>query len=231
VIDVELFSLEFFIALANIVFVDLLLAGDNAIVIGMAARNLDVNQQKKAIVFGTLGAVLIRIFATIIVVKLLQIPWLLLVGGLLLLWISVKLLADHKEEENIKPGTSLMAAVWTIIVADAAMGLDNVIAVAGAAQGHTLLVAIGLIISVPIVVWGSTVFIRLIDRFPWIIYFGSAVLAYNAAKMITEEKKIHPFFAESPVLKWTFILIIVAIVLLVGRLLKNAQHRREQQNA
>nr|WP_152397064.1 TerC family protein [Paenibacillus guangzhouensis] len=229
--DVELFSLEFFIALANIVFVDLLLAGDNAIVIGMAARNLDVNQQKKAIIFGTLGAVLIRIFATIIVVKLLQIPWLLLVGGLLLLWISIKLLADHKEEENIKPGTSLMAAVWTIIVADAAMGLDNVIAVAGAAQGHTLLVAIGLIISVPIVVWGSTVFIRLIDRFPWIIYFGSAVLAYNAAKMITEEKKIHPFFAESPVLKWTFILIIVVIVLLVGRMLKNAQHRREQQSA
>ena len=227
----ELFSLDFFIALANIVFVDLLLAGDNAIVIGMAARNLDVKQQKKAILFGTLGAVLIRIFATIIVVKLLQIPWLLLVGGLLLLWISVKLLADHQEEENVKAGTSLMAAVWTIIVADAAMGLDNVIAVAGAAQGHTLLVAIGLIISVPIVVWGSTVFIRLIDRFPWIIYFGSAVLAYNAAKMITEEKKIHPFFAESPGLKWTFILIIVAVVLLVGTLLKNAQHRREQQNA
>lgn len=229
--DIEIFSLEFFIALANIVFVDLLLAGDNAIVIGMAARNLDPKQQKKAIIFGTGGAVIIRILATIVVVQLLQIPWLLLIGGLLLLWIAFKLLIDHKEDEQVKAGSSLMAAVWTIILADAAMGLDNVIAVAGAAQGHTLLVAIGLLISVPIVVWGSTVFIKVIDRFPWIIYAGSAVLAYNAAKMITEEAKIHHFFAESPALKWTFIIVIIALVLGGGLLVKGIQHKRQEQNA
>ncbi|OPA78767.1 hypothetical protein BVG16_11185 [Paenibacillus selenitireducens] len=228
----EIFSLQFFIALANIVFVDLLLAGDNAIVIGMAARNLDPQQQKKAIILGTGGAVLIRIVATIIVVKLLQIPWLLLIGGLLLLWIAFKLLVDHKEDdEHVKAGSSLMAAVWTIILADAAMGLDNVIAVAGAAQGHTLLVTIGLLISVPIVVWGSTIFIKVIERYPWIIYAGSAVLAFNAAKMITEEAKIHHYFVESPVLKWTFIVVIVALVIGGGKLVKGLQHKRQEQNA
>lgn len=121
-------------------------------------------------------------------------PWLLLAGGLLLVWIAYKLVADQGEEHNdIQADTSLWAAVRTIIIADAAMGLDNVIAVAGAAQQHLVLVILGLLISVPIIVWGSTLFIKLMNHFPWIIYVGAMVLGYTAANMITEEKRIMPF--------------------------------------
>lgn len=228
----EIFSLQFLFALVNIVFIDLILAGDNAIVIGLAARNLPHETQTKAIILGTLGAVGVRVIATILVVSLLKIPWLLLIGGVLLLWIAYKLLIEQKEEHHIKAGASLFAAVQTIILADAAMGLDNVIAVAGAAQGHILLVILGLLISVPIVVWGSTLFIKLINRFPWIVYLGSAVLAYTASNMITEEKKIHHFFAASPTMKWTFIIVMMAVVLIGGKLTKDArQKRHKEQNA
>ncbi|WP_277473202.1 MULTISPECIES: TerC family protein [unclassified Paenibacillus] len=230
---IDIFSLQFFVALANVIFVDLLLAGDNAIVIGMAARNLDTGQQKKAIILGTAGAVIIRIIATVLVVKLLQIPWLFAIGGALLLWISVKLLTDHNEDGNVKAGKTLMGAVWTIILADAAMGLDNVIAVAGAAHGHIPLVIIGLIISVPIVVWGSTLFIKVIDRFQWIVYIGSAVLAYNAAKMITEERGLHTFFEHSPAIKWSLILTCMVLVVAVGYIVRarSSQHNQQEQNA
>lgn len=229
--EIELFSVQFFIALANIIFVDLLLAGDNAIVIGMAARNLEAKQQKKAILLGTAGAVLIRIIATILVVQLLQIPWLFAIGGVLLLWIALKLLTDHQENEEVKAGGTLMAAVWTIIIADAAMGVDNVIAVAGAAEGHIVLVIIGLIISVPVVVWGSTLFIKLIDRYQWIIYVGSGVLAYNAAKMITEEKSLHHFFVDMPALKWTLIIVCIAAVVTIGHFVRTTQHKKLEQSA
>lgn len=208
--------LEFLTTLLSIVFIDLILAGDNAIVIGMAAKRLRKDTQKKAILYGTCGAILLRIVATILVVYLLRIPWLLVAGGMILLWIAYKLLVQEEEHENIKAGNTLWASVWTIIVADAAMGLDNVIAVAGAAQGHTLLVIIGLIISIPIVVWGSTLFIKLLGKFPWIIYAGSAVLAYTASKMITHEPAWKAWFEENQVVKWLVIAIAVVTVLGAG---------------
>ncbi|MEO2206839.1 TerC family protein [Paenibacillus pabuli] len=230
----ELFSAVFWLALVKIVFIDLMLAGDNAIVIGLAARNLHPSVQKKAILYGTAGALVIRIVATVVVLWLLKVPWLLLVGGVLLIWIAYKLLADQGEEHNdIKAGSSLWVAVRTIVIADAAMGLDNVIAVAGAAEQHLVLVIIGLLISVPIIVWGSTLFIKLINHFPWIIYLGAIVLGYTASHMITEEHRLVPFFTEHPALRVLFIVLVVAGVVFAGYRKRSSSNRRggEQQRS
>lgn len=223
-----LFSLEFLSALLTIVFIDLILAGDNAIVIGLAARQLPKDQQNKAIIGGTVGAVAIRAVATLLVVYLLDIPWLMLAGGILLLWIAYKLLVDESEHNNVKAGNTLLQSVWTIIIADAAMGVDNVIAVAGAAHGHAMLVILGLLISIPIVVWGSTLFLRIINRIPWIVYAGSGVLAYTAAKMITHEERLEGVFASNLVFKWSFMIIVVISIILAGLWKNIARSKRVQ---
>jgi YjbE family integral membrane protein len=155
----ELFSTEFFSALFAIVIIDLVLAGDNAIVIALAARSLPEHLRKRAVMWGTVGAIVVRSAMTMVVVWLLKIPGLLLVGGALLLWIAYKLLLNQDEGEdghNVVATTSFWGAMKTIIIADAVMGLDNVLAVAGAAHGSFLLVVLGLLISIPIVIWGST---------------------------------------------------------------------------
>ncbi|GED32328.1 MULTISPECIES: TerC family protein [Brevibacillus] len=225
-----LFTPEFWSALLAIVVIDLVLAGDNAIVIGMAARNLPAHQQKKAIIWGTVGAIVIRALATMAVVWLLKIPGLMLVGGLILVWISLKLLVQDDSHENMKASGSLGAAIWTIIVADTVMGLDNVIAVAGAAHGDFLMVIIGLVISVPIMVWGSTMILKFMEKYPIVIYIGSAVLAYTAASMVTSEKFLAPFFAAYPWVKWVFIVAIVVGVLLTGRMKSQKQKRLAEQS-
>lgn len=219
-------TLEFWSALITIVFIDLVLAGDNAIVIGLAARNLPKHQQKAAILWGMAGAVAIRIAATLLVVHLLKVQWLMLAGGLLLVWIAWKLLVQEEGGHEVKAGKNLLQSIWTIIAADAAMGLDNVIAIAGASEGHPLLVVIGLIISIPIVVWGSTLFIRLINRYPWIIYVGGGVLAYTAAKMIAHERRIAELIEERDWIVWTFYAIVVIGVLLAGYAVNTARARR-----
>jgi len=219
-------TLEFWTALATIVFIDLVLAGDNAIVIGMAARNLPKHQQKAAILWGMAGAVAIRIAATALVVYLLKVPWLQLAGGLLLIWIAYKLLVQEEGGHEVKAGNTLLQSIWTIIAADAAMGLDNVIAIAGASHGHLLLVVIGLLISIPIVIWGSTLFIRLINRYPWIIYLGGGVLAYTAAKMIMHEEHIANLIGNREWMVWIFYAVVVAGVLLAGFAVNAARNRR-----
>ncbi|MFD0698608.1 YjbE family putative metal transport protein [Paenibacillus sp. GCM10027628] len=213
-------STGFFVSLLSIILIDLVLAGDNAIVIGMAARNLKKETQKQVILWGTVGAIIIRALATLIVVSLLKIPGLLLAGGLLLIWISYKLLTDKKNHDNIEAKDSMWAAIRTIIIADAVMGLDNVIAVAGAAHGEFLLVIVGLLVSVPIVVWGSTLFIKWIEKYPSIIYIGSGVLVLTAGKMITGEKFLKPFFESNPVAKWLLIGILIVAVLAAGKWMK-----------
>ncbi|RJG17736.1 TerC family protein [Paenibacillus thiaminolyticus] len=214
----ELFSIEFWTALLSIVVIDLVLAGDNAIVIGLAARNVPKQDQKKVIILGTGGAIVIRAIATLLVVYLLMVPGLQLFGGLLLLWIAVKLMIEEKEH-NIKAGSSIGAAVGTIIIADAAMGIDNVLAVAGAAKGHPFLVILGLIISLPIVVWGSTIVLKFIERYPVIIVLGSAVLAWTASKMLVAEKFVAPYFTN-PFIKYGFETIIVLGVVATGLIIK-----------
>ncbi|MGC4377939.1 TerC family protein [Fictibacillus sp. Mic-4] len=214
----EIVSMEFLTALFSIVVIDLVLAGDNAIVIGLAARNLREEQQKKVIVLGTLGAVVIRVFATLAVVWLLKVPGLLLVGGLMLIYIGFKLMTEEKDHD-IEAKDNIVSAIITIIVADAAMGLDNVLAVAGAAHGGFLLVVLGLFISVPIVVWGSTIFIKLIVRFPFIITLGAAVIAWTAGKMIVEEPFLKEHFKNENI-KHLFELLIIAFVVITGYIKK-----------
>jgi YjbE family integral membrane protein len=215
--QMEWLSAEFFTALLSIILIDLVLAGDNAIVIGMAARNLDKSTQTKVIVWGTIGAIIIRAAATLVVVVLLQIPGLLLTGGLLLLWIAYRLLTEKKNHDGMDAKESMWAVIRTIIIADAVMGLDNVIAVAGAAHGEFSLVIIGLLVSVPIVVWGSTLFIRWIETYPWIIYIGAGVLTLTAGKMITGETFLAPFFDANPFGKWMLIGALIAAVLAAGK--------------
>ncbi|AGT30943.1 membrane protein [Geobacillus genomosp. 3] len=226
----ELFSPEFWTALLSIIIIDLVLAGDNAIVIGLAARNLPKHQQKKAIIWGTVGAVVIRALATIFVVWLLKIPGLLLVGGILLVWIAYKLLVEEKGHDDIEAGGSLWEAIRTIIIADALMGLDNVLAVAGAAHGSFLLVVLGLVISVPIMVWGSTLILKWIERFPIIITIGAGVLAWTASKMIVGEPFLKEYFAN-PVVKYGFELLVVAAVITIGTMKKRKAAKEPQPKA
>nr|WP_276521837.1 TerC family protein [Geobacillus stearothermophilus] len=214
----------------SIIIIDLVLAGDNAIVIGLAARNLPKHQQKKAIIWGTAGAVVVRALATIFVVWLLKIPGLLLVGGLLLVWIAYKLLVEEKGHDDIEAGGSLWEAMRTIIIADALMGLDNVLAVAGAAHGSFLLVILGLLISVPIMVWGSTFILKWIERFPIIITIGAGVLAWTAAKMIVGEPFLKEYFAN-PAVKYGFELLVVAAVIVAGTIKKRKSAKETQPKA
>ena len=220
----DFMSVEFWTALMSIVIIDLVLAGDNAIVIGLAARNVRKEDQRKVIFWGTVGAVLIRVVATLLVTYLLQIYGLRLIGGLLLVWIAYKLLVEERKHE-ISAGNQMWAAIRTIIIADAMMGLDNVLAVAGAAHGDMLLVILGLAISVPIMVWGSTIILKLTDRFPSVIAIGAAVLAYTAAKMIVAEPLLHDWFVN-PVVKYGFELLVVIAVVLYGW---NVKKKRESK--
>ena len=215
----EFMSAPWWSALLAIILIDLVLAGDNAIVIALAARNLPKHLQKKAIIWGTVGAIAVRTLMTLIVVWLLKIPGLMLIGGLGLLWIAYKLIADQGggEEEHGPGASTFMGAMKTIVVADALMGIDNVLGVAGAAHGAMDLVVLGLLISVPIVVFGSTMVLKLVDRFPAIIYIGAAVLAWTAASMIVNEPVLSTWFgtrqAPERVLRWAVAAVCVAGVL------------------
>ena len=212
----EFLSAPWWSALAAIIVIDLVLAGDNAIVIALAARNLPAHLQKKAILWGTVGAIVVRAAMTIGVVWLLRIPGLMLVGGIGLLWIAYKLLADSGEGEQHGPVvTTFWGAMKTIVVADALMGIDNVLGVAGAAHGAFDLVLIGLVVSVPIVVFGSTVVLGLVKRFPLIIHAGAAVLAFTAARMVVDEPLLRDVFDEA-VLRWLAYAAAIAGVLAAG---------------
>jgi len=220
---------QFLTGIFSIVLIDLVLAGDNAILIGMACRNLDKRVQLKGIVLGTAGAIVIRILATLAIVWLLQIKGLMLGGGLLLIWIAYKLLAKSQEHNNVECKDTLLGAVLTIIVADAAMGIDNILAVAGASHGSYLMVVLGLIISIPIMVFGSTLVIKLMNRFPIIVDIGAAVIAYTAGKMITEEPLIHHFFLR-PELKYSFIVLIIIAILAAGRFKRQKEKNKAAQS-
>jgi YjbE family integral membrane protein len=216
----------FLSALLAIVVIDLVLAGDNAIVIALAARNLPAHLQKRAILWGALGAICVRSLMTIIVVWLLKIPGLMLAGGAALVWIAYKLLLPEEHENggdaHGPAATSFWAAMRTIVIADAIMGLDNVLAVAGAAHGSYLLVVLGLLISVPIVMWGSGLVLRLVERFPAVIYIGSGVLAWTAAKMMGNERVLQPWVAENPWFTWVLYLLIPAV--LIAGWIRNHRH-------
>ena len=214
----ELFSPEFFSALLAIIVIDLVLAGDNAIVIAMAARNLPAHLQKKAIIWGAVGAIAVRSAMTLVVVYLLKIPGLMLIGGLLLVWIAYRLLNPEQEnDEHGNASTTFWGAMKTIVIADAIMGLDNVLAVAGASHGSYVLVVLGLLISIPVVIWGSTQILKTVERYPSVTYLGAAVLAWTAAKMMISEPISQEWLAsQSPVLEYLIQVVVVLGVLTSG---------------
>lgn len=188
-------SPEFWYALGAIVLIDVALAGDNAIAIALAARNLPKPLQRRAMFWGAFAAVAVRATLTAGVLWLLRVPGLMAAGGLVLLWIAYRLIAGEHDQagRDMAPAASFAAAVRTIVIADAMMGLENVLAVAGAAHGSVLLVVLGLLISIPIIVGGSAMLLRVLERSPQLIYIGGAVLAWTAAKMIVSER----LFAEA----------------------------------
>lgn len=229
----EFMSAAWWSALLAIILIDLVLAGDNAIVIALAARNLPKEHQKKAIVWGTVGAIVVRSAMTLVVVWLLRIPGLMAIGGIALMWIAYKLIAEDEGDgdEHGPAATTFWGAMKTIIIADAVMGIDNVLGVAGAAQGAFDLVVIGLLISIPIVVFGSTMILKLVEKYPSIMYIGAGVLAFTAGKMVVNEKMLAPWFKGGEPAQlaayWGFVVLTIVVVLTLGYL----HNRRVAQRA
>ena len=199
-------SADFWIGLVKIIWINIILSGDNAVVIALAARSLPPEQQKKAILFGSGAAVVLRIVLTVVAAKLLALPYLQIVGGLLLLWIGVQLLGDEEEDEGEgKEYGSMMTAVRTILIADLVMSLDNVIAVAAAAQGSMVLLVLGLAISIPLVIFGSTLMIKLMERFPIIVMLGAALIGWVGGETIASDVSLRGVMAAHGVERGQFV--------------------------
>jgi len=189
---------DFWLGLMKIIWINIILSGDNAVVIALAARSLPPEQQRKAIMFGSGAAVVLRIVLTVVAAKLLALSYLQIIGGALLLWIGAQLLADEEEGEGeAKEQGNLMAAVRTILIADLVMSLDNVIAVAAAAKGDEVLLIIGLAISIPLVIFGSTLMIKLMERFPVIILLGAALIGWVGGETIASDVALQDFASEN----------------------------------
>jgi YjbE family integral membrane protein len=223
----DLAAPQFWIAVLEIIFVNILLSGDNAVVIALACRNLAQRQRRLGIFWGVLGAIVLRIVLTFFAMNLLAYPWLRLIGGALLLWIGVKLIAqDDGGEHKVKASDRLLTAVWTIIVADLVMSLDNVVAVAAAAKGDGPLIVFGLIISIPIVIVGSQIFMRLIARFPVLVVAGGGLLGYIAGEMVVEEPALQSWIkANAAGITWIVPVVGFAVVVAIGVWLTRRRRR------
>lgn len=213
----DFLSMDFLSALLSIIVLDLVLAGDNAVVIALASRNLPTELRNKAIYIGTVGAILIRTIMTLFAVWLLTVPYLQAIGGLILIPVAYKLLKQEDEGEHIESSTSFWGAIKTIIIADAVMGVDNVLAIAGAAQGNFILVVLGLIISVPIVIFGSKWIGSLMIKYPILIYVGSGILTWTAGTMVMHDKIVGTYLTNfSGLMSIGFPFVITVAVLGIG---------------
>jgi YjbE family integral membrane protein len=214
-------SPDFWIGLVKIIWINIILSGDNAVVIALAARSLPPHQQKKAIFWGSGAAVVLRIALTVVAAWLLELTFLQIVGGCLLLWIGVQLLGDEEEEDGEgKEYGTLMAAVRTILIADLVMSLDNVIAVAAAAKGSMVLLVLGLAISIPLVIFGSTLMIKLMERFPIIVTLGAALIGWVGGETIVSDVILKDFAAANPWLHYAGALAGAVFVVAVGKMLQ-----------
>ena len=222
-------STEFWIGLIKIVWINIILSGDNAVVIALAARSLPAEQQKKAVLFGSGAAVVLRIMLTVVAAKLLAMSYLQIIGGILLFWIGVQLLTDEDGDEG-HSGTqgNLMSAVRTILIADLVMSLDNVIAVAAAAKGSMLLLILGLAISIPLVIFGSTLMIRLMERFPVIVVFGAGLIGWVGGETIAGDTALAGFMANNGWMHLVAAPLGAVLVIGLGKLL---QKRAQQAQA
>ena len=223
----EFLTAHFWVAVGQIIMIDILLGGDNAVVIALACRQLPPQLRTKGILWGTAGAIVLRVILIAFALTLLQVPYLKLVGAALLLWIGVKLLApdDEDEHSNIQGSDKLWAAVKTVIVADLVMSVDNVIAIAGAATGaggqHQLpLVIFGLLVSIPIIVWGSQLVLKLMDRFPWVITMGGMLLGWIAGTMAVSDPAVKEWIPQEAMVGYAAGVGGAALVLVIGLLTK-----------
>ena len=217
-------SADFWIGLVKIVWINIILSGDNAVVIALAARSLPPAQQKKAIMFGSGAAVVLRIVLTIVAAKLLELSFLQVIGGVLLLWIGYQLLTgDEDEEGEAKGHGSMVAAIRTILIADLVMSLDNVIAVAATAQGNMVLLVLGLAISIPLVIFGSTLMIKLMERFPVIITLGAALIGWVGGETIVNDNRLHGYTLAHPWLHYAAAAAGALLVVAVGKWMQTRQ--------
>jgi YjbE family integral membrane protein len=212
-----LLDTQFLTAFINIIIIDLVLSGDNAVVVGMASRSLDPKQRKRAVFWGTLGAVFLRVSLTGIATWLLVLPYVKVIGGVLLIWISFKLLIQGDEITRVKSGKDVWEAIRIIVIADFVMSLDNVLAIGGAAKGDLLLVIFGLMLSIPLLMWGSTIVAKFMNEYPVLIYFGSGVLTFTASTMILEDPLL--FHIKGMISEMDILLpcLLTAFVLLLGK--------------
>lgn len=214
-------SADFWIGLLKIIWINIILSGDNAVVIALAARSLPPTQQRKAIFWGSGAAVVLRIALTVVAAKLLELSYLQIVGGLLLLWIGMQLLGEEEEDEgHDKEHGSLLAAVRTILVADLVMSMDNVIAVAAAAKGSMLLLILGLLISIPLVIFGSTLMIKLMERFPIIVTLGAALIGWVGGETLVSDVALKELLTGNPWLHYVAAATGAGIVLAGGQVLR-----------
>ena len=225
---------EFWLAVGQIVMIDILLGGDNAVVIALACRNLPPDLRKKGIIWGTLGAIVLRVVLIFFAMALLKLPYLKLVGAVLLLWIGVKLLVPEDDDHgDLKASDKLLGAIKTIIVADFVMSVDNVIGIAGAAQGaghegHQMpLVIFGLLVSIPIIVWGSTMVLKLMDRFPIIITAGGMLLGWIAGTLAVSDPAVQPYLPDTEFNHYAVAVVGAMLVLTLGTLLAKRQPKED----
>jgi YjbE family integral membrane protein len=216
-------SPEFWIALSQIMLINIVLSGDNAVVIAMASRSLSPTHQKKAILFGSVGAIVLRIVLTFFAVYLLSMPYLKLVGAALLLWIGVGLLKGEDGEENLEGSSNLVTAIKTIIVADIVMSLDNVVGVAAAAKGDVLLLIVGLAVSIPLIIFGSAIILKLMTRFPIIITLGAGLLGWVAGDMALTDPVVTDFVSQRHALHNVVPALGAIGVVIIGKWLTSRQ--------
>lgn len=220
---------DFWIGLIKIIWINIILSGDNAVVIALAARSLPAEQQKKAILFGSGAAVVLRIGLTVVAAWLLALSYLQIVGGLLLLWIGTQLLGEEDEDEGEgRENAGLWVAVRTILIADLVMSLDNVIAVAAAAKGSMTLLILGLAISIPLVIFGSKLMIKLMDRFPVIITLGAALIGWVGGETIVSDVALQSVVENNHWMHTAFPALGAAIVLAIGKLGNRNKHSDDQ---
>jgi len=215
----------------KIIWINIILSGDNAVVIALAARSLPEEQQRKAIMFGSGAAVVLRVALTVVAAKLLEVSYLQIVGGLLLLWIGAQLLSEEDEEEGGEPTQSTMgAAIRTILIADLVMSLDNVIGVAAAAKGSMTLLILGLAISIPLVVFGSSMMIKLMTRFPIVVTFGACLIGWVGGETIASDVALRGFAEANPWLHYTAAAAGALAVLAIGKYFQTKHNPAEDNN-
>lgn len=223
---------SFLSALLSIIIINLVLSGDNAVVIALATLRLEAKQRKRAIFWGTFGAVALRIALTAVAAILLTIPYIQAIGGILLTWIAVKLLEEEEDLEDKQAPASMREAIKTIIIADLLMSLDNVLAVAGASGGNIILLVFGLLLSIPLVVWGSTLISSLMRKWPWLVSLGAGLIGWTAGEMLLKEPYLK-VIAENPIFEYLIPGVVAGGVILIGNLrkIKSKKQTGNEDNA